>query len=179
MLAPQLQAQEEGHENESNGNNQSGGRGEGRAEPGGPAEVRGNMEVIGREGNAHGAELDKAPGGSKSNTGVGSSVSKLTTVAKPTPPSKFELNYPLQPEPGLRKWTRSGENWFETYPSGHKTHFQTVKRFTLKGVSGTIISPEKEAGFQVFIPDENADDKAVYFRHGTSDWEPLGLLAVK
>jgi hypothetical protein len=85
-------------------------------------------------------------------------------------PTSFQF-YFNGPARGLRLWSRSGESWTETYPSGQKGTFRVRKvPYTLKGTTGTLVEKVDEPDFFVFIPDLRSKKMEVWTYKGKGPW---------
>lgn len=100
-------------------------------------------------------------------------------------PNFFFFDYQFDPQPGKRLWLRvNGKHWVERYPDGTETRFRVLGRAKEQDISGTIVvrligDPEKDDGFQVFIPDKGEEPMRLLFRevkNGQGDWVFLGEM---
>jgi hypothetical protein len=103
-------------------------------------------------------------------------------------PSHFWFDYPFEPSPGKRFWTRVDQSWVEQYESGDYSRFKVLERSTVGENSGTVVvkvtgDPEKtqtgnEGNFQAFIPDVGSEKMEFWFRRkADGEWEAWRKLA--
>ena len=100
-----------------------------------------------------------------------------TTTAQPAPPTagpnapvQFSFDYPFNPDPGRRTWSRPDATTFvERYPSGVETRFRILESTNIDGNAGTIVrrQPEGDA-FDIFIPDRGSEDMSLRWRTGNA-----------
>lgn len=92
------------------------------------------------------------------------------------PPSQFLFDYPHDPDPGPRHWTRRDTTWTEVQPSGQKSEYQFLRRARARAISGSVAS-NSASGITVFIPDLGTPEPVkLLLLTKTGDWANLGPL---
>jgi hypothetical protein len=106
----------------------------------------------------------------------------------PASPKHFWFDYPFEPSPGKRIWSRVDNNtWIEEYGNGVSSRFQITGLETVEGTSGTLITKVagntgktltgNEGNFQVFIPDLGSAHMRLWCRNKINgEWETWKFL---
>lgn len=91
-------------------------------------------------------------------------------------PERFIFDYAHE-DPGPRNWTREGDRWIETQPSGNRNEYRIIGRIRLRGVSGTEVVHAREKEFHLFIPDKDAPgEPKLSMRREPGAWGSLGVI---
>jgi tetratricopeptide (TPR) repeat protein len=92
------------------------------------------------------------------------------------PPAQFIFDYPHDPDPGPRRWTRQDNTWTEVQPNGQKSQYQFRRRDRARAISGSVVS-NPASGITVFIPDLGTPEPIkLLLLNKTGDWVNLGPL---
>lgn len=85
---------------------------------------------------------------------------------------------PQEVDPGKRIWRRETDvGWSEKWPSGFVKRTSSKARVIVDGCSGTVVGPDDEPDFALFIPDRNCRQMFLRFRRGYSGpWHMLAAM---
>ena len=127
------------------------------------------------------ARSARLPAKSGATTASASSVPRAEatpeTPLRPEVPKSFEWTYTFQPEPGLRKWNRTGNARFvERYPSGKENTFTILGQTTVESIQGTLVQIVG-GKLQGFVPDKGSANMHLKMR-GSADqgWGHMGEM---
>jgi hypothetical protein len=88
----------------------------------------------------------------------------------------FWLYYQFDPKGNHYCSKINATTWVERFPDNSTSTFNIVQSTVLDGVAGTIVQKRDEV-FQLFIPDRDAANRWIRFRHSTGGgWSWLAEL---
>ena len=141
-----------------------------------------SISQVANQKQSKSGEIVKPPGDAQHNPAGASAWNYGPPAAPETREARvvgFSYQTPPQEvDPGLRIFRREADDtWTNTYPSGHTEKGSRVRaRIVLEGCNGSVIGPNDEPDFAVFIPDKGCPGMMARWRRGAGHWNVLGSM---